>query len=319
MTLSWPSPLPTEVGTGVFACGAVSPLVPLLPLLPPEVAPPPPPDEPHAATSTAAEAAASSMLPRAHFFIWPYLSLRAGKAPALVMDVIGLGFSPGDVHCPSPGLERFGGRGLQVLAHRGDLATCLQDDLVAGKHAEVDDLFDAAALDVAALRRLLAVGQQMDLLRADREMPPVAFQQVGHADEAGHELAGGPFVDLDRRAQLLDAALVEHGQAVAHGKRLFLVVGDVDEADPDLALDPLELEMHLLAQLGVQRAERLVEQEHLRLVDDGAGQRDPLPLAAGQLDRLAVAEPGQADHAERGLGPSPALSLGHPGDPQPVL
>src|SRR5215469_6507023 len=114
MTLSWPSPLPTEVGTGVFACGAVSPLVPLLPL--------PPPDEPHAATSTAAEAAASSMLPRAHFFIWPYLSLRAGKAPALVMDVVGLGFAPGDVYCPSPGLERFGGRGLQVLAYRGDLA-----------------------------------------------------------------------------------------------------------------------------------------------------------------------------------------------------
>src|SRR5215468_1767199 len=67
MTLSWPSPLPTEVGTGVFACGAESPLVPppppLLAVLPP------PPDEPQAATSTAAEAAARSAPPRAHTFI----------------------------------------------------------------------------------------------------------------------------------------------------------------------------------------------------------------------------------------------------------
>src|SRR5262247_3989755 len=67
MRLSFPSPLPTEVRTGVFACGAESPLVPppppLLAVLPP------PPDEPQAATSTAAEAAASSAPPRAHTFI----------------------------------------------------------------------------------------------------------------------------------------------------------------------------------------------------------------------------------------------------------
>src|SRR6478672_11431934 len=70
MRFSWPSPLPTEVGTGVFACGAVSPLVPLpLPLPLPLLAVLPPPDEPHAATSTAAEAAARSAPPRAHTFI----------------------------------------------------------------------------------------------------------------------------------------------------------------------------------------------------------------------------------------------------------
>jgi hypothetical protein len=65
MTLSWPSPLPTEVGTAVFACGAVSPLVPLV--APLEV--PPPPDEPQAATSTAADAAASSVPARVHVFM----------------------------------------------------------------------------------------------------------------------------------------------------------------------------------------------------------------------------------------------------------
>ena len=120
----------------------------------------------------------------------------------------------------------------------------------------------------------------------------------------------GPLVDLDRRAELLDAAVVEHGEAVAHRQRLLLVVGDEDEGDPDLALDPLELELHLLAQLEVERAERLVEQQHLRLVDDRARQRDPLALAAGELERLAVAEAGEADHLERRLGAAPPLGRG---------
>ena len=33
---------------------------------------------------------------------------------------------------------------------------------------------------------------------------------------------------------------------------------------PDLGLDPLELDLHLPAQLQVEGAERLVEQQHLR-------------------------------------------------------
>src|SRR5215475_14613026 len=77
MRLSCPSPLPTEVGTGVFACGAVRPLVPLLPPLLLEVLPPP--DEPQAATSTAADAAASSVPARVHVFMSqsPRYGLRA--------------------------------------------------------------------------------------------------------------------------------------------------------------------------------------------------------------------------------------------------
>ena len=45
----------------------------------------------------------------------------------------------------------------------------------------------------------------------------------------------------------------------------------------------LDLEPHLGAQLGVQVAERLVEEEHRGREDEGAGQRHPLLLAAGQL------------------------------------
>ena len=101
-------------------------------------------------------------------------------------------------------------------------------------------------------------------------------------------------VDLGGRADLHDPALVEDGEAVAHRQRLLLVVRHVDERDADLALDALELDLHLLAQLEVQRAERLVEQQHPRAVDDRARQRDALALAADELRRLARAVAGEA-------------------------
>ena len=73
---------------------------------------------------------------------------------------------------------------------------------------------------------------------------------------------------------------------------------------PDLGLDPLELDLHLPAQLEVERAERLVEQQHRRPVDDGPGQRDPLLLAAGELGRLAPGQVAQLDQLERVVRPS---------------
>ena len=77
--------------------------------------------------------------------------------------------------------------------------------------------------------------------------------QVGVADEPGDEHRRGLVVDLARRADLLDAALVHHRDPVAHRERLFLVVGHEHERDADLALDALQLELHRLAQLQVER------------------------------------------------------------------
>ena len=74
---------------------------------------------------------------------------------------------------------------------------------------------------------------------------------------------------------------------------------DVHERDADLVLDPLQLELHLLAQLEVERPERLVEEEHPRPVDECARERDPLLLAAGELPRLAPLEPREPDELER--------------------
>src|SRR5205823_13588484 len=101
------------------------------------------------------------------------------------------------------------------------------------------------------------------------------------------------------RANLLDTALVEDRQAVAHGESLLLVVGDVDEGDPDLLLDRLELDLHLLAQLEVERTQRLVQEQDSGPVDECPGQCDALPLAAGELRWLAAGKARQADPAPR--------------------
>ena len=73
----------------------------------------------------------------------------------------------------------------------------------------------------------------------------------------------------------------------------------------------LQLELHLLAQLQVERAERLVEQQDARAVDQRAGERDPLLLAARELARLAPVEPGEADELEDFEHALPQLAAAH--------
>jgi hypothetical protein len=65
-------------------------------------------------------------------------------------------------------------------------------------------------------------------------------------------------------------------------------MGHVDEGDPDVALDPLQLDLHLFAKLEVKRAERLIEEQDPGPVDDRAGQGHSLALAAGELRWLAA-------------------------------
>ena len=122
-----------------------------------------------------------------------------------------------------------------------------------------------------------------------------AGEQVRHAEEVRHERRGRAFVEIRRAAELLDVPTVHDDDEVGHRHRFFLVVRDVDEGDPDVALDVLELELHLLAELQVECAERLVEQQHARDVDERAGECDALLLATRQLLRLAAAVAGEPD------------------------
>ena len=80
----------------------------------------------------------------------------------------------------------------------------------------------------------------------------------------------------------------------------------------------LQLFLHVLAELQVERAERLVEQQHLWPVDQRAGERDALALAAGQLAGAARAIARQPHQGERLLGGLAPLGLADALDHQAV-
>ena len=91
-----------------------------------------------------------------------------------------------------------------------------------------------------------------------------------------------------RGVALLQDAVLEHGDPVAHRHGLDLVVGDVDGGGAQPALQLGDVRAGLHPELGVQVRQRLVHQEDRRLADDGAAHRDPLPLATGERLGLAV-------------------------------
>ena len=77
---------------------------------------------------------------------------------------------------------------------------------------------------------------------------------------------------------------------LAIDKRLVLVVRHDDEGDADILLQPCQFEPHLVAQFGIERRQRLVEQQHLGPLHQRAGQCHALALAARHLVGLAVGE-----------------------------
>ena len=138
-------------------------------------------------------------------------------------------------------------------------------------------------------RRRCSVSRRGEQLEVVRSHQPAA--ELGdRAEEAHHEVVRRLVVELVGRADLLDLAVGHHHDRVGDLHRLLLVVGDEHRGDVDLVVQAPQPGAQLLAHLRVERAERLVEQQHLRLDRERAGQRHALALAAGELRRVAVGE-----------------------------
>ena len=88
---------------------------------------------------------------------------------------------------------------------------------------------------------------------------------------------------------------------------------------PTLELDPPDLVAQLGPHLGVERRQRLVEQQHVRPDRERPGQRDTLLLAAGELVRVAVGLRGEPDEVEHLAAPARRSRRGLPAQPQPEL
>ena len=77
-------------------------------------------------------------------------------------------------------------------------------------------------------------------------------QQVCFSDKAGHEHARRLLIELARSTDLAYASGIHHHDAVRQRHGLCLVMGHVDGRDADPAMDLLDFEPHLLAEMSVE-------------------------------------------------------------------
>ncbi len=90
-------------------------------------------------------------------------------------------------------------------------------------------------------------------------------------------------------------------------------MGDVDGGDAEVLLDAAELQLHLLAQLAVERGERLVQKQEVRAEGQRAGDGDALLLPAGELVRAPLTEPVEPNQRQEPLHPFGDLAPGRSG------
>ena len=95
----------------------------------------------------------------------------------------------------------------------------------------------------------------------------------------------GCVVEVVGGARLLDPAFVHHDQLLGDVHRLLLVVGDEDRRHVHLLVEAAQPGAQVLADLGVERAEGLVEQQHLRLRPPAPG---PAPCAGAGRRRAGT-------------------------------
>ncbi len=137
------------------------------------------------------------------------------------------------------------------------------------------------------------------------------------ADKAGHENVVRIPVDVHRRADLLDAPRRQNDDTFRQRHCLHLIVGDVDHRRLELLMELRQLVAHAGAQRRIEIGQRLVEEEHIRLADDGATDGDALPLAAGQRLRLPLQQVLDVQPARGRLNRRIDVRRVQLGEPQP--
>ena len=87
--------------------------------------------------------------------------------------------------------------------------------------------------------------------------------------------------------------------AVSHLERLLLIVRDQHGGDAQLVVQRAQAAAQLLAHALIERAKRLVEQQHLGLDRQRARQRDTLTLTARELRGEATGQPLELHEVEQ--------------------
>src|SRR5881409_444446 len=136
--------------------------------------------------------------------------------------------------------------------------------------------------------------------RTTRHTTPTTMSRVGTS--AIGATSGG------RRPERLEDRPVSHQDDALHLISNGAVVGDDDECEPFLLVQPFHEFHDLVRGFRVQVPRRLVREDDVRLIDEGAGDGDPLLLTAGKLRGLLRGFVIEA-HCGEGLAGPAACSL----------
>src|SRR4051812_44398920 len=118
------------------------------------------------------------------------------------------------------------------------------------------------------------------------------LDEAGIAPMAGIGKVDGDVGDDARRPR------PEDDDALAEIERLLDIMGDEERREAAATPQGDELLLHGEPGEGIELAERLVEEEELRIVDEGARQRHALRHAAGELMRVGGGEAVKADEPD---------------------
>ena len=136
----------------------------------------------------------------------------------------------------------------------------------------------------SAIHTLELMADKLDLLVLYHR----AVQDVTLADKVCNKRVCRLVVDIDRSANLLNFTLTHNYDCIAQSESLLLVVRYIYKGDTECFVHLLQLHLHILAHLQVERSQRLVEQKHLRLIYDGTSDGYTLLLTSRQRIYIAV-------------------------------
>ena len=167
------------------------------------------------------------------------------------------------------------------------------DDLeVIGPEAEQHRIAGPEPILTPDLELLPECADRHALVRLD--CGDSAGHEVRVPHETRHEGRRRMPVDVGRRPELGDVAQVHDDDRIGEGERLALVVRHHHHRLPGALLNVRDDVLQLVAQLRIERAEGLVEQEDRGIGRQGSGDHDALRLATRQLGREAIVKAGPA-------------------------
>ena len=97
---------------------------------------------------------------------------------------------------------------------------------------------------------------------------------------------------------LTKLAVDDHADAAGERRGVLEIVGDEQDGDVEAGEQLLQLRADVGFRVGIERRERLVEQQHLRVTGERARERDALALPAGEVARARALEVADREAVE---------------------